>query len=846
MQSRNYENVYFAVGVQGQQPARGRGKEVGVIALPGLWGDVDVLGPNHAATNLPPTLEDAWGVILGVPFRPTIAVYTGGGLQPLWLFREPMEIATDEVRRRAKRLSNLLQAHLAAVAARNGWSVDNTADLCRLLRVPGTYNRKQQAPVLVRYEVINGGQRYNPSEFEEFLGMDSQPAVKTHGLEVASESPSAEFASVLNGCAWIRHCKDDAPTLSEPEWSRMLSIVGRCENGKQIAHDLSRPYRTYTARETDEKLQQAVGAAGPATCAFIEGELGQQQYCARCKHHRKIKSPIVLGSNRGKPAAENKSASDRSDPTDNNQLTKIQITDRQLRDVSRETLVALKRFNHPPFLFVRSGKPVCLTADESGRYAISDVSDEILRNRLARSADFYRLVRETRRNCAPPMDVVRDILAMPPVEWEFPTLHGIIASPAFREDGSVIFSPGYDAASGLYYSPDPALLLPDMPDRPTESAVRAAIELIFDILVDFPFVDEASHTNAIAVMLTSVCRPAIKGPTPLALFDATSPGTGKTLLAEVISLIVSGRDGILFSAPREADEWRKQLTSVLREGSGMVIIDNVDCRLDSADLCKALTETTHGDRILGKSQTITLPVRCIWIATGNNLRLGGDIPRRCYWIQMDAMCPRPFERTGFRHTRLKQYVLEHRGEILCALLVLARSWFVAGRPQPDVIPVGGFEEWTTIVGGILQHVGVKGFLSSSTPLYTQADDDSAQWECFLRTLYAAFYREPFTVAHIWNVMNDKTYNRDTRQMVLTARAAELRASIPGHIAETIDREGFFKHRLGNAFSKRVGRRHGDGQVRVEREGNDRHGKVARWKVSMSTARRDPLTARDPP
>jgi ligand-binding SRPBCC domain-containing protein len=358
--------------------------------------------------------------------------------------------------------------------------------------------------------------------------------------------------------------------------------------------------------------------------------------------------------------------------------------------------------------------------------------------------------------------------------------------------------------------------------------------MILDIVADFPFVDEASRANAIAAMLTPVCRPAIKGPTPLALFDATTQGTGKTLLSEIVSLIVSGREGALFSAPREAEEWRKQLTSVLREGSTIVIIDNVNYRLDSAELCKALTATTHGDRILGQSQTINLPVRCTWIATANNLQLGGDMPRRCYWVRMDAKCSRPFERSGFRHKRLKQHVLARRGELLAALLALARSWFIAGCPQPDVTPVGSFEDWTTVIGGILQHVGVEGFLENSTQLYKQADADSIQWEAFLKTLEAAFYGDPFTVAQVWERMNEKTYDTDTRQTALTERADKLRAALPDFISQKMDREGFFKQRLGIAFGERVGRRYGDSELRIERHAEDLHVKVARWKVIMKT------------
>jgi hypothetical protein len=831
--AREKENIYFAIGVQGQQPHRGRGKQAGVIALPGLWADIDVLGPNHVATNLPPTLEDAWKIIQAVPFKPTVVVYSGGGVQPHWLFREPMETATDKDRRAANRLSKGFQGLLAGVAAGNGWSIDNTADICRLLRVPGTYNRKQETPVLVQYEVIEGGQRYNPSDFEELVNLEADPELKAHVQGAAPENPSGEFLRVLAECPWMHHCKDDAARLPEPEWYRMLSIVGRCRNGSRIAHDMSHAYPKYSAAETEEKLRQAMGAAGPATCTFIENDLGQKQFCSQCRHHNKVKSPIVLGmQERARPGTENALVPERG-TVDDRRLPNIQASDRQLRDVSREALAALRLFNDPPSLFARTGKVVCITQEEFGRHVIAEVSDRILRNRLTRSANFYQVGRQGIRNCVPPMDVVRDILATPPIEWPFPPLQGIIESPALREEGTLITLPGYDGASRLFYAPDPALILPDIPEQPTTDHIEMAIEMVLEIIADFPFVDGASRANAIASMLTPICRPAIKGPTPLALFDATTQGTGKTLLSEVVSLIVSGREGALFSAPREAEEWRKQLTSVLREGSTIVIIDNVNYRLDSADLCKALTETIHGDRILGLSQTITLPVRCTWIATGNNLQLGGDMLRRCYWVRMDAKCSRPFERTEFRHKRLKQYVLVHRGELLAALLTLARAWFVAGRPQPDVIPVGSFEDWTTIIGGILQHVGIEGFLANSSQLYQQADAESIQWEAFLKTLDGVFYGEPFTVAQAWECVNDKTYNAETRKTVSTERADELRGALPDLIAQALDREGFFKQRLGFAFRERVGRRHGDAQVRIERAADDLHGKVARWKVMMN-------------
>jgi hypothetical protein len=108
-----------------------------------------------------------------------------------------------------------------------------------------------------------------------------------------------------------------------------------------------------------------------------------------------------------------------------------------------------------------------------------------------------------------------------------------------REGGTIIATPGYDHQSGLYYAPQDGLRMAGIPEHPETDHIDVAVHLILDLILDFPFVDLASRANAIASMLTPICRPAIKGPTPLALYDATTQGTGKTLLSEVVSLITS-------------------------------------------------------------------------------------------------------------------------------------------------------------------------------------------------------------------------------------------------------------------------------------------------------------------
>jgi hypothetical protein len=144
--------------------------------------------------------------------------------------------------------------------------------------------------------------------------------------------------------------------------------------------------------------------------------------------------------------------------------------------------------------------------------------------------------------------------------------------------------------------------------------------------------------------------------------------------------------------------------------------------------------------------------------------------------------------------------------------------------------VGSFEDWSVFIGGILQHARIRGFLENSNQLYEQADVESTQWEVFLKLLDTVFYSEVFTVSQIWDRMKDKTLNESFRQTQLTERAEALRAALPDFIAEGMDREGFFKQRLGLAFSAHLGRRYGDSQVRIERDSDDYHEKVARWKV----------------
>jgi hypothetical protein len=219
----------------------------------------------------------------------------------------------------------------------------------------------------------------------------------------------------------------------------------------------------------------------------------------------------------------------------------IWIGARQLHEMSNDVLAALQAANEPPELFARSGRMVAITRDERNRHVIAEVTEAGLRGRMARSAFYYKLNKNQERvECLPPLDVVRDILALSPAEWKFPPLEALIEAPFLRSDGTICHYPGYDSSTCLFYAPAPGLQLPEIPEVPTRDHVDVSLDLLDSAIGDFPFADDASRANAIASMLTPLVLTAIAGPTPLALYDAPQAGTGKTLLASSHGAKLSG------------------------------------------------------------------------------------------------------------------------------------------------------------------------------------------------------------------------------------------------------------------------------------------------------------------
>jgi hypothetical protein len=226
----------------------------------------------------------------GLP-SPTL-VNSGGGLHVYWPLTA--DVSADEWLPHAKALKRLCtQQNLHADPA-------VTADIARILRIPGTHNFKngQSRPV----QIVAQGQ---PTELSVFVALLPElpvdlSAAKQFGLDDASRDimggafPKCDFSRIVSrsvkgtGCAQIKHAIVDAATLEEPLWRAALSIAVRCEDGAAAIHKLSRAHPGYNSDDTEAK---AAETKGPYTCQWYKDNYAEG--CRGCK--QMVSSPILIG-----------------------------------------------------------------------------------------------------------------------------------------------------------------------------------------------------------------------------------------------------------------------------------------------------------------------------------------------------------------------------------------------------------------------------------------------------------------------------------------------------------------------------------------------------------------------
>jgi len=286
-------DVYFATGSFGDQRTQDQCNLKRALYLDIDCGVGKLYGDKKTALVELYSFSDAHFV------RPNILVDSGGGIHAYWTFTN--SISTAAWLPMAAALKDLCELH--------GFGADPTvtADAARILRIPGTFNQKEDTPreVKILHATTN---EYNPTKLATTLGTVRSKSLEALGamaqeddvdFQTYGESTPFFAAKIIERCHVLKHSYEtggaDQP---EPLWMAQLSLMAYAVDGADYIHAMSDQHPDYDYQRTEKKYNARVrvkdsGKFGPPLCKTLGMYLPEK--CRACRFNGRIKSPIVLG-----------------------------------------------------------------------------------------------------------------------------------------------------------------------------------------------------------------------------------------------------------------------------------------------------------------------------------------------------------------------------------------------------------------------------------------------------------------------------------------------------------------------------------------------------------------------
>lgn len=198
------------------------------------------------------SLEEQLKALDAFPLPPSIIVRTRKSLHAYWLMKKA---EVSRFRAVQRRLINRFDGDGACI------------NESRVLRLPGFEHRKEE-PVMVSCIRFNPELRYTQEELCKAL---PEPEEKPPSAGCSTKTGSRRGLNlVLRKCEFIKHCRAHAAELSEHDWYAMITNLGVFEGGRELIHELSKPYLAYSYDETEKKLMHFMDSdTGPITCKTI-------------------------------------------------------------------------------------------------------------------------------------------------------------------------------------------------------------------------------------------------------------------------------------------------------------------------------------------------------------------------------------------------------------------------------------------------------------------------------------------------------------------------------------------------------------------------------------------------
>lgn len=345
--------------------------------------------------------------------------------------------------------------------------------------------------------------------------------------------------------------------------------------------------------------------------------------------------------------------------------------------------------------YQRGGLVVTVVTDPGTRETrIQEVAQPGLVRALASAAVWQRFDGRSKNwvRCDPPARhaaVLFDSLSYPHLR----VLAGLARQPYLRADGSLMMTSGYDPSTGMFGVFDARQFF--VPESPTRGEAEAALAVLTDLGIEFPFATDTDRAAAMTAILTAALRPSLSL-APMFHVRSHAPGSGKSYLCALISAFATPQRSTPTTFPADDEECRKLLLAELLRGPAVIEFDNlVGDLLAHKSLCTTLTSEFLTGRILGVSKTASVSTRTVFLSSGNNVGPVQDMARRCVTVNLDPALEVPAARE-FERPRLVEDVRRDRSRYVSAALTIVRAWIVAGRPMSECRTLSGFYDWSDL------------------------------------------------------------------------------------------------------------------------------------------------------
>jgi len=318
-----------------------------------------------------------------------------------------------------------------------------------------------------------------------------------------------------------------------------------------------------------------------------------------------------------------------------------------------------------------------------------------------------------------PPRVIEHLMAAP--SKNVPRVSGLISHPVVMPNGEILSEDGLHARSRLFLH---GARIDGLRPYTQPEAAAALARLREGLFAEFEFATDADADVAVAAVITAGQRRVMDSAPGLAVL-ASRQSSGKTTLARVLHLVVTGRDLPVTTLADDEAETQKRLLALLMRSPEVVCIDNVPdgFTFRSASLSAAMTSGELHQRVLGESREASVPTSVMFVITGNNLTLGADEVTRWMPCRLAPRGARPEERR-FRYPDVVGHVLRQRESVLRDVVGIVAGFIAAGAPMPQAGT--RFNTWDRVVRAPLIWAGASDVAEVFRRNREESADEQAQ------------------------------------------------------------------------------------------------------------------------